>query len=360
MLLETFHSLGVFALLVATVLPMSNAPFWWIRTLDFPRLQFFVLALLLIAMQLVFCDYQPILHYSLLAVSGVIAAYHFSWILPYTPLAPLEVKWSDFDRDSETIKILCANVLTPNRDSESLMKLIASCEPDVVLTVETNLWWQDQLEPIEKDYTHCVKWPLENLFGMHLYSRLPLHEVEACYLIEDGIPSIHCEVELESGRRVLCHFLHPTPPVPEYAATSTGRDAELIVVAKSVADENRPVIVAGDLNDVAWSTTTRLFRKLSGLCDPRIGRGLFNTFHAQYWPIRWPLDHLFHSNHFTLRNLKRLPYFGSDHFALFTELTLEHQQKEDPPLQPTPEDEKLAEERTREAGVEVKDVPGQN
>ncbi len=42
-----------------------------------------------------------------------------------------------------------------------------------------------------------------------------------------------------------------------------------------------------------------------------------------YWFIRWPLDHLFHSDHFTLSRIFRLRGLGPDHFALFTELVLE-------------------------------------
>jgi len=50
---------------------------------------------------------------------------------------------------------------------------------------------------------------------------------------------------------------------------------------------------------------------------------MFNTFHADHWFMRWPLDHLFHSEHFTLSKICRLAGFGSDHFALFTELVFE-------------------------------------
>ena len=77
------------------------------------------------------------------------------------------------------------------------------------------------------------------------------------------------------------------------------------------------------MNDVAWSRTNYLFQRASGLVDPRIGRGLYNSFHAEYFFLRFPLDHFFHSNHFRLVELKRLAYFGSDHFPMFIHLSYE-------------------------------------
>src|SRR5690606_25784737 len=100
------------------------------------------------------------------------------------------------------------------------------------------------------------------------------------------------------------------------------RDAELLLVAKEVREhyQGEPVIVLGDLNDVAWSHTTRMFQRISQLLDPRIGRGFFNTFHVNYPFLRWPLDHLFVSSDFQLTQLNRLPNIGSAHFAMFAEL----------------------------------------
>ncbi|KPQ28321.1 MAG: hypothetical protein HLUCCX14_11005 [Marinobacter excellens HL-55] len=97
----------------------------------------------------------------------------------------------------------------------------------------------------------------------------------------------------------------------------------MLIIGREVDSRDKPTIVAGDFNDVAWSRTTKLFQKASGLLDPRVGRGMFNTFNARNPLLRWPLDHVFHSNHFKLVRMARGPAWGSNHFPIFIELSLE-------------------------------------
>ena len=318
---------------------------WWIRAWDFPRVQIVILLLIgLVGLPFVF-NPQVWWHYALTLALIASLVFQLAKIWPYTPMASNQVKQAVHLHEGGQLSILMSNVLQPNRNAPALLDIIREKDPDIILTLETNHWWQEQLSELEKDYPYCVKVPLENLYGMHLYSRLPLVDPEVKYLIEEDIPSIHTLVELRCGRVVDLHCVHPTPPSPTESYASTHRDAELLLVGKAVQHNTLPTIVCGDLNDVAWSYTTTLFQKVSGLLDPRKGRGFFNTFHAKYRLARWPLDHIFHSNDFTLIHIERLPYYGSDHFPVFVQLNLE---KEAKPVQPKPTPEPEEEEQAVE------------
>ena len=345
-------------LVTFTLLPLWQNEAWWVRALEFPRLQLFLFVLIVFSLELLLLDISSIQVWGLLVISFPCLIYQAWWIIPYTKLFPPEVKSTHSGDNLQRIRIMTANVLMPNSNAKRLIGLVHDYEPDILVTLESNKWWQIQLDVLEKDYPYTIKCPLDNLYGMHVYSRLPMVNCQIKFLVEPDIPSMHALVNLPSGPKIRIHFLHPAPPSPTENATSSERDAELIIIAKSVAESDVPVIVTGDLNDVAWSKTTRLFRKISGLLDPRVGRGMFNTYHADHWYIRWPLDHLFHSSHFTLKKIKRLKSFGSDHFALFTELAYEaeknHQKNG---LKADAEDKELAKTKAKDQQASKHDVP---
>lgn len=324
---------------------------WWFRGADFPRLQILFVGLVALA-GLLFIDAEWTSIRELLLL-GVIAAvaYQLKMVLPYTPVWKKQVLHVRQDQVNveQQISLLVANVLTPNYKYHLLLEQIDHLQPDVVLTLETDQVWQEALKPIEADYPYRVAVPQDNLYGMHLYSRLPLADTEVKFILSDETPSIHATIRLRSGLSVQLYCLHPKPPSPTEAKDSTLRDAELLIVGDQIKDIDESCIVMGDLNDVAWSRTTRLFQRISGLLDPRVGRYFMNTFHADYPLLRWSLDHIFHSTDFGLVEMKRLPHIGSDHFPIYVVLQtgkiFEQKQEE---LEQTESDEDEAQQAIQE------------
>lgn len=360
-----------------TVMPFVRTSAWWVRGFDFPRVQITVMmAVVLVALGLVQIlewrrrrtaepedqveaqmgsdagegagsEVRPAerdrkaccrrASVALPALVTVLLAAALAWqcfrIFPYTPLAAYQVENVSDAEPGDTVRVLIYNVRYDNRQTEALLACIDETDPDLILLVEPTHWWEAQLTPRLDHYPHQVLQPQENHYGILLYSRLELIDPQVRILVDDEVPSVLTDFRMRSGEIVTFYGLHPKPPglkrdVDPEREDSDQRDAELLIVAKEVAElvkdgGDQPVIVAGDFNDVAWSHTTRLFQRISGLLDPRVGRGLFNTYHAQSRFHRFPLDHVFTSDHFRLITLQVLPPIGSDHHAVLIALALQ-------------------------------------
>ena len=309
-------------MILATVLPFLRKDEWWIRIFDFPRLQITLIIAAVVAAYLPFRG-DSVAEHGFLVALILCLVYQGYMMFPYTRLSPKQVQWSKKATKDSSLSLLFANVLIENDNAARLKEIIKRADPDLILTAETNLWWREQLKEFDRTHPYVVAQPQDNSYGILLQSRLELINPQVKFLVQDDIPSIHTRVRLRSGMEVELRGLHPRPPVPEEDGRSTERDAELLVVGKEVKGKKDPIVVLGDLNDVAWSRTNNLFQDISGLLDPRIGRGFYHTFHARYPFIRFPLDHFFHSNHFRLVELRRLRYFGSDHFPVYIKLNYE-------------------------------------
>jgi endonuclease/exonuclease/phosphatase (EEP) superfamily protein YafD len=313
--------------IVATALPVLRASAWWVRIFDFPRLQILLLGGAILVLALFFGRPLRPANGIFLALLAMCLVFQLWQIYPYTPLAGKQVRDATEARPEATLRLLVANVLMSNRNEAGFRQLLAQERPDLILVLEPDHWWEESLRPLEEEFPHTLRHPLDNTYGMLLYSRLEISDEQVQFLVKEDIPSFRVRIHLPSGDRVDLWGLHPEPPTPQESESSAPRDAELLLVGKAVRELRRPVIVAGDLNDVAWSRTTRLFQRISGLLDPRIGRGRFSTFHARYPVLRWPLDHVFHSDHFRLVELRVLPGFGSDHFPILAVLSFEPRQR---------------------------------
>jgi endonuclease/exonuclease/phosphatase (EEP) superfamily protein YafD len=346
---ETFLYFAGGLMVLATAIPLVRADAWWVRIFDFPRLQITFLAAVVLITYAAFFATFSFASIIFVALLGASLFYQAVMMYPYTRLASVQVENSVMADESTCISLLVSNVLEKNRNSDGLLQIVGRADPDIILAVETNERWKRELDVLLDSHPNYIGHPQENTYGMVMYSRLELIEPRVKFLLADDIPSIHTGVRLHGGAEVQLRCLHPRPPVPSEDDSTTDRDAEILIVGRENKASPRPFIVMGDLNDVAWSRTNYLFQNISGLLDPRVGRGFYHTFHANLPLLRFPLDHFFHSNHFRLVDFRRLGRFGSDHFPVCIKLSYEPdavQTQEE--LQATPDEISEADEKVRE------------
>jgi endonuclease/exonuclease/phosphatase (EEP) superfamily protein YafD len=309
-------------LIVLTVLPLLRSQAWWVRVWDFPRPQIAGLLLLTLLGLAGLMDRAGPVRLGFLAAGSLALLAQIRRIQPFTRLHARQAAAVEGCTPNQRLALLVANLQLRNSGPDRLLDLVRRLDPEVVFVVELDTSWAAALEPLKPHYPHHLVHPRADFWGMALYSRLPLVDPQVQFLLGDYVPSIRAGLRLPSGAVVAFHGVHPKPPTLLGHGT-VQRDAELLLAARAAGAGPRPAVLAGDLNAVAWSRETALFMRAGGLLDPRVGRGLFATFPANWpWFLRWPVDHIFFSGEFRLLRLAKLPDIGSDHLPLYAELCL--------------------------------------
>ena len=314
------YFLGIIGIL-GTALPIIDTGTWWIRIFDFPRFQISIICLTGFFLGLFFLNENRKLKVSFLFLLLAAIVYQGKMIIGFTPLMPPSAKNATIMDEEKQFSLLMSNVRMANEKFDLLLDLIDSLNPDLILLTEPDLRWTKALIDLDEIYPHSIKEPLDNTYGMIFLSKFPLKESEVNFLVKQDIPSIYSKIILPSGEHFDFFGVHPEPPKP--GTDTYERDTELLLIGKDIKENPRPVIVAGDLNDVGWSETSNLFREYSQLADPREGRGFYNTYSVFLPLLRYPLDHVFYSNDFGLVEMVKLEAIGSDHYPILITLTFE-------------------------------------
>ncbi|RDC66146.1 endonuclease/exonuclease/phosphatase family protein [Adhaeribacter pallidiroseus] len=317
LILETFGAL----LILFSFLPLIRTHYWWIRILDFPRTQVALFLAITLGLYMYISPFTTFYEVVFAVLLGLALFNEILHIYRFTPFVKVEALRSNLKAPANSFSIMVSNVRMSNKKYEKFLKVVRETDPDILLINEPNQKWADAVRELDKVYAYSIKKPQENTYGMMLYSKFKLVSHSIQFIVEPDIPSFYAIVELPTGRKIDLFTVHPRPP--HYDKNTDTREAELLQVAQLAKLTPLATIVAGDLNDVAWSYTTNLFRKISGLLDPRIGRGFFNTYNALIPFFRYSLDHIFYDPAFRLIRIKRLPKFGSDHFPMFLRLNYE-------------------------------------
>ena len=305
------------ALAAVTFLPLVETDRWWVRVLDFPRLQVTIAIAATFVALLALARFRT--PFTLLALLALVAAGTWNAV----QLAPVTLRpalgptrgpafaATSADCPAATFTVMVVNVQRGNRRADALVEIVRRVRPDILVAQETDGWWNERLAVLSDLLPHAAQALPggDSYYGMHLFSRAPLVQPRILYPTRPETPAIAADVALPSGPlRVLA--VHPRPPLLDQS--STPRDAELLWAALAVERE-RPTLVAGDLNAVPWETTVSRMRRLGGLLDPRREAGFLATFKADSWIMRWPLDQILHTADLRAVDAQVLAPFGSDH-----------------------------------------------
>ena len=314
-------ALALLALLAAaSLLPLVEANIWWIRFMDFPRLQ------LAIAMSAVLGLYlglrgRPAAAEWIVLIGAVGAlSYQVYKLHPYSGLVEHAVIAQPDCREGQRLRIMVANVKQKNETSEAFLNQVAAVDPDLLLVMETDAWWDERLQSLHDAFPHQTQSiPDDGFYGMHLFSKLELMAPEFRFFFGTDTPTVVSLVRLRGGDTIRFIGLHPKPPLA-WSNPTTMRDAHILQAALMARASDTPTIVAGDFNAVPWERVTRRAIRIGSLLDPRVGRGVFPTYDAQSYLISWPLDQILVQQQLTLQGFERLSDFGSDHLAVVATL----------------------------------------
>lgn len=307
-----------------SVLPFMGLNAWWVRVLEFPRLQFMLVTAGLLLLALAIDAGRSLVGLLVLASGAAGLGIHAGQLLPYAPFAKRMAISVETCAPGSTLRLMIANVQKSDESAERLLTTIREMSPELLLVMETDVWWDEALRPLHDAYPYRVQHIPEDAvaYGLHLLSRWPLEEARMEFWFDTVTPTALAVVELPDARRVRLIGLHPRPPLPP-DQSSTMRDAHLLRAALEARGSDLPVILAGDLNATPWARVVRRTMRLGGLLDPRMGRGLHPTFSAENWWMAWPLDHVLYQERFGLEAWQVLPAFGSDHHPVLVNLCLD-------------------------------------
>jgi len=310
------------ALGLMTLLPLLETNAWWVRYLDFIRLYVGGALLVLIALLGATGAWRSRTGAVTLGVCGVLAALHVAKLHVYTPVvAPMAAAATTCPSGSG-LSVMVANVKKGNRDFAAFRAVVTDADPDILLVLETDQWWDTQLAALQDRYRASIESVPQAVeyYGLHLFSKHPLVDPAVEFWFETGTPSVTAEVSLPAGT-VRFIGIHPRPP-QSFEHSTALRDGTMAQAALAAADSTIPTILAGDFNAVPWERTFRRMLRVGGLLDPRVGRGYFATYDAESPILAWPLDHILFQDAIGLLGFSSLPNVDSDHYPVMAELCL--------------------------------------
>lgn len=304
---------------ICSLVPLIEANIWWIRYLDFPRIEFSVVLIAALALYGLIGQWRRRVGLFAIAVAVCALGYNVYRLWPYFPRSGRgDAQAAAACPQNVRLSVMIANVQETNRRSVKLLHIVQRVKPDLFLAMETGRWWNRRLKPLDAIYAHqVVRNPRDvKYYGIHLFSRLPLVDPKVHFFFDATTPTIATGVRLPGQAKPIRFIgLHPRPPLL-WSQPSTIRDGHILKAGLMARRSDAPTIVAGDFNAVSWERVVRRAMRIGHLMDARVHRGFVPSYDAKHWAMAWPLDQMLYQQPLRVLDLERLPAFGSDHYPI--------------------------------------------
>lgn len=254
-------------------------------------------------------------HKAVLAVQALTILICTVTLLPYLKPA------AEAASRGRTIKILQANTLYLNRDTQALERLVIEESPDIIALSEVNSHFAQMLVGLKEKYPHQLVEPKDrDARGLALLSRLEVTEMHTTSFADPVVPAHIAHISVD-GQKLILASVHPRTPLHGLAL----RDADLAAMAErfTAASDGTPLVITGDFNATPFCPALKKLKQQLSLSDAREGRGLQQTWPV--WlpaPLRIPIDHVLVSKGISVLEYRLGPAVGSDHLPTIAVLGL--------------------------------------
>jgi endonuclease/exonuclease/phosphatase (EEP) superfamily protein YafD len=221
------------------------------------------------------------------------------------------------------LRVVSINVFFGSSHYEDVRQFLQAARPDIAVLEEVTPPWRAALSPLKQlpyqFYAAALRPRLAGAQprGVLLLSRWPLTDRHSLDLGPGTEPAVSARIGF-AGRELYFLGVHATWPLGP--GDSRERNGQLELLARLAHAATDPCIVAGDFNLTPFSPHYAEFLALSAL--HAASRGWQPTWPTFLPPAGIQIDHVFVSASLTVREFRRGPRVGSDHWPILADLEL--------------------------------------
>lgn len=250
----------------------------------------------------------------LVALAGLVATL---FAVAYVPARLAEKAQADAAGETVSgapVRLISFNAWTRNRDWKSIQRFLERERADVVVLVEIGPEKEPLFDAVRELYPWQTDCTALATCRLAILSRHPWSEARAERATGTMPPVIWAQFGEALGN-IRIYGTHLTrPPRIRHQLDQTD------TLAARLAEETRPLVIAGDFNATPWSLVFNRFTAASGL---RAITGLRPT-----WPVvpvalpQVAIDHVFASDGIATTRVDVGPLLGSDHLPVVSDIVV--------------------------------------